>query len=131
VNQQSEAAASAAEASSQAPNCVVTEDWVDRIVIVSATGDIDMLSAPALEGGIRTAIGKDPGALVVDFSTVEFLASAGMGVLVAIHDEIAPNVEFCVVADGPATSRPLKLVGIADIIRVYPTLDEALSSLNA
>jgi len=52
-------------------------------------------------------------------------------VLVAVHDEVTPNVSFCVVADGPATSRPLKLVGIADIVRVYPTLDEALAALNA
>ncbi|MBV9090590.1 MAG: STAS domain-containing protein [Mycobacteriaceae bacterium] len=110
---------------------MVTEQWVDRTAVVSASGDVDMLSAPALEESIRTALRKDPAALVVDFSAVEFLASAGMGVLVAVHDEITPNVSFCVVADGPATSRPLKLVGIADIVRVYPTLDEALAALNA
>ena len=115
----------------QAPNCVITERWVDRTAVVSASGDIDMLSAPALEESIRTALDKDPVALVVDFSAVEFLASAGMGVLVAVHDDAAPSVGFCVVADGPATSRPLQLVGIADIVQVYPTLDEALAALNA
>jgi len=35
-----------------------------------------------------------------------------------------------VVADGPATSRPLRLVGIADIIDLYATLDEALAALT-
>ena len=130
MNQQSEAAPEGA-APTHAPNCLVTEQWVDRTAVVSASGDVDMLSAPALEESIRTALRKDPAALVVDFSAVEFLASAGMGVLVAVHDEVTPNVSFCVVADGPATSRPLKLVGIADIVRVYPTLDEALAALNA
>ena len=33
------------------------------------------------------------------------------------------------VADGPATSRPLKLVGLADVIGLYPTLDEARAAL--
>ena len=131
LNQQSEVAAEGAAAPVEAPNCVVTEQWVDRTAVVSATGDIDMLSAPALEESIRTALGKDPAALVVDLSAVEFLASAGMGVLVAVHDDVTPDRGFCVVADGPATSRPLKLVGIADIVRVYPTLDEALAALNA
>jgi hypothetical protein len=38
---------------------------------------------------------------------------------------------LALVADGPATSRPLKLIGIADIIDVFATLDEALSALSA
>jgi len=40
-------------------------------------------------------------------------------------------VKFAVVADGPATSRPLKLVGIAEVVGLYPTLDEALATLTA
>jgi anti-sigma B factor antagonist len=131
LNPQSEVAAERAAAPIEAPNCVVTERWVGRTAVVSASGDIDMLSAPALEESIRGALGKGPAALVVDLSAVEFLASAGMGVLVAVHDDVTPDRGFAVVADGPATSRPLKLVGIADIVRVYPTLDEALAALNA
>ena len=112
-------------------DCVVTQHWVDRVAVVAASGDVDMLSAPALEKAIRAALGKEPAALVVDFTAVDFLGSAGMGVLVAVHDQITPDTGFCVVADGPATSRPLKLVGIADIIAVYSTLDEALAALAA
>lgn len=131
MNQQSEAATQSRTTPSEATNCAVTERWAGRTVIVSASGDIDMLSAPALEEVIRTALRKRPAALVVDFSAVDFLASAGMGVLVAVHDDVVPDVGFCVVADGPATSRPLRLVGIADIVRIYPTLDEALAALDA
>lgn len=90
-----------------------------------------MLTAPALEQAIRDAVGKNPTALVVDFTAVDFLASAGMGVLVGVHDEITPGIAFRVVADGPATSRPLKLVGIADIIPLHATLDEAMTALRA
>ncbi|MCV7229351.1 STAS domain-containing protein [Mycolicibacterium komossense] len=90
-----------------------------------------MLTAPALEDAITTALGKSPAALVINLSDVEFLASAGMGVLVAAHDQAAPEVGFAVVADGPVTSRPLKLVGIADIVSLHPTLDAALSELGA
>jgi hypothetical protein len=35
------------------------------------------------------------------------------------------------VADGPATSRPLKLVGIADIVPLFATLDDALAALRS
>ena len=72
---------------------------------------------------------SSPPAVVVDLSAVEFLASAGMGVLVAAHEDLTPAIRFAVVADGPATSRPLKLVGIADVVGLYATLDEALTAL--
>jgi anti-sigma B factor antagonist len=102
--------------------------WVGRVVVVSVSGVVDMLTAPTLEQAIRTALDQNPTGLIVDFTEVEFLASAGMGILVATHDEATPDVGFCVVADGPATSRPLKLVGIADMIPLYATLDEALAA---
>jgi anti-sigma B factor antagonist len=54
-----------------------------------------------------------------------------MGVLVAAHDRAGADIRFCIVADGPATSRPLKLVGIADIVALYATLDEALAARSA
>jgi anti-anti-sigma factor len=120
-----------APAPSLATTCVVDEQWVGRVAVVSVSGEIDMLTAPQLEQGIRSALAQEPAGLVVDFTNVEFLASAGMGVLVAVHDEVAPDVRFCVVAEGPATSRPLKLVGIADLIKLYATREEALSALSA
>ncbi len=113
-------------------DCVVTERWESGdVAVVSATGVVDMLSAPQLDRAIRSALARGAVRVVVDFTGVEFLASAGMGVLVAIHDEAAPQAVLAVVADGPATSRPLKLVGIADIIPLYATLDEALRPSNA
>lgn len=114
-----------------APTCVVTERWVDKVVVVSASGVVDMLTAPQLETAIGAALQAKPAGVVVDFTDVEFLASAGMGVLVAAHDEAGADVRFSVVADGPATSRPLKLVGIADIVAMYATVDEALAAQHA
>lgn len=108
--------------------CVVTERWVDRTAVVAVAGVVDMLTSPELESAIDTALQQKPGAVVIDFTDVEFLASAGMGVLVAAHDKAGSEVTISVVADGPATSRPLKLVGIADIVKLYPSLDEALAA---
>jgi anti-sigma B factor antagonist len=119
------------DAPSPAATCVVGEEWFGRAVVLSVTGVIDMLTAPQVEGAITAALQQSPAALVVNLTDVDFLASAGMGILVAAHDLASPEVKFAVVADGPVTSRPLKLVGIADIVSLYPTLDEALSELDA
>jgi anti-sigma B factor antagonist len=110
--------------------CVVSERSVDDVTIVAASGVVDMLTAPQLEQALNAALDKKPGNLVVDLTEVEFLASAGMGVLVAAHDEAGTVTRLCVVAEGPATSRPLKLVGIADIVPLFATLDEAIASLR-
>lgn len=99
--------------------------------MVAPSGVVDMLTAPQLEQAIGTALAKKPSGLVVDLTEVEFLASAGMGVIVAAHDQKDDATTFCIVAEGPATSRPLKLVGIADIVPMYASLDEALSALES
>ena len=90
-----------------------------------------MITAPQLEQAIHASFAKSPQGIVVDFTEVEFLASAGMGVLVAAHDAAPEGVALHIVADGPATSRPLKLVGIADIVPLHSTLDEAMAVFSA
>lgn len=111
--------------------CVINEEWFGRTVVVSASGVVDMLTSPHLEASLTTSLKKNPAAIIVDLTEVEFLASAGMGVLVAAREQAASDVRFGVVASGPATSRPLTLIGLADIIGLYPTLAEARNALGA
>lgn len=107
----------------------VTQDWVDQTVVVSVSGAVDMLTAPLLKASINTAAAQAPSCVIVDLTTVDFLGSAGMGALVAAHSELTPAARFAVVADGPSTSRPLKLIGIDTLIPLYRTLDEALTGV--
>ena len=104
---------------------VVVENWIERTVVLTALGDLDMLTAPTLADAISAAVRRRPEALIVDLSAVDFLASAGMNVLVNAQEDLAPAVRFGVVADGPATSRPLKVIGIDTIVALYRTLDDA------
>jgi anti-anti-sigma factor len=110
--------------------CVINEAWFGRTVVISAAGVVDMLTSPQLESSITTSIQKNPSAVIIDLTNVEFLASAGMGVLVAARDQLSSDVGFGVVASGPATSRPLKLVGLAEIVGLYPTLEAARAALG-
>ncbi|WP_043986080.1 STAS domain-containing protein [Mycolicibacterium llatzerense] len=110
--------------------CAVEQSTIGSVRVVSVSGTVDMLTAPQLEAAIAAAAGDaSPAAVLVDLSAVDFLASSGMGVLVAAHADLAPAVRFVVVADGPTTSRPLKLVGIADLIELFANLDDALAAL--
>src|SRR6476619_2746554 len=83
-----------------------------QATVLTVSGEVDMLTAPQLAEAIHNALAGRPAALVVDLSKVEFLASAGMTVLVTAQADVVPPTRFAVVAEGPATSRPIKLMGI-------------------
>jgi anti-sigma B factor antagonist len=114
-----------------ASSCTIEQQRIGQIEVLTVAGVVDMLTAAQLEEAIATAAKESPQAVVVDLGAVDFLASGGMGVLVAARDELPESMRFAVVADGPATSRPLKLVGVAEIVGLHATLDEALAALTA
>lgn len=55
-----------------------------------------------------------------------------MQVLMEAHNQTdGTETRFAVVAEGSATSRPLKITGIADLIDLFSSLDEAVENLTA
>lgn len=108
----------------------VYETSVDGLVVVSVSGNVDMLTAPGLADALDSALAKKPNGLIVDLSKVEFLGSAGISVLMKTRDSIGDSTRFCVVADGPTTHRPLTLLGINEMMSLCRTLDDAVSKLT-
>ena len=113
------------------PDCSVSVSWTAETAVLAVTGTVDMLTASTLEAAIAGAIAPNPTAVIVDLTDVDFLASHGMRVLIEAHNSMAPEMVFIVVADGSITARPMKLIGLTEIITVYPTLGEALLGLAA
>lgn len=82
-----------------ASDCTITEQRRGDICLIAVTGALDALTIHQLEAAMSA------------------------------HNALTPAARFAVVASGPATGRPLALVGIANIIDVYATLSEALIAL--
>ena len=109
----------------------VQESWSDRIVVLSVCDAVDMLSAPQLSEAICDALREAPVRLIVDLTYMDFLASVGISVLVAAQEAAdAMSVRFGVVAEGAATSRPIRLLGIDALLTLHPTLGDALRDLH-
>lgn len=106
-------------------------NYEDGIAVVAVEGEIDLATIPAFEAAIGEALAHRPTALIVDLSGVGFLASAGLQSLVATHESIGKSAEFAVVADGPATSRPIELTGLDQILALHPTRAEAIAAVGA
>jgi anti-sigma B factor antagonist len=107
-----------------------SESSIEGLAVVSISGSVDMLTAPGLADAIDTALAKKPSGLIVDLSKVEFLGSAGISVLMKTRDTLGETTQFCVVADGPATHRPLTLLGINELMLLSRRLDDAVSKLT-
>jgi anti-sigma B factor antagonist len=102
----------------------------DGVAVLSVAGEIDLATAPALDAAITEALSRDPSALVIELSGVEFMASAGLQLLIATQEKLSETTRLAVVANGPATSRPIQLTGLDDILSLYQTLDDALTAVG-
>ncbi|MGA9871766.1 MAG: STAS domain-containing protein [Rhodococcus sp. (in: high G+C Gram-positive bacteria)] len=107
----------------------VTVDWRDDVVVVTVSGELDLVTAPQLSESVELVLKKNPSGIVIDLSRVSFLASAGMSLLASTHQSVGSSAGFAVVADGPSTGRPLTLVGLDKVFGIFATVDEALAAL--
>jgi anti-sigma B factor antagonist len=120
-----------AEASSteRASLCEVQERWLDDTVVLSVRGELDMFSAAPLREVLDRAFDKSPSALIVDLSNLDYLALTGMTVLTTAHEQAGTTTRFGVIANGPATRRPITLTALDSFLTFYLSLDDALNNL--
>lgn len=104
----------------------VTED----VVMLRASGDIDVLTAPEFERAITEMAERyRTCAVLVDLLGVQFLSSAALAALMRTADDLDGRCRFLIVAEGPATVRPMRLVGLTEALEIHPTVEAALSTV--
>src|SRR3954470_15247412 len=96
------------------------------IAVIVVSGEVDVLSVPALDEAINDLIGDGPRPLIVDLSAVTFLGSAGLRSLVSTQQRLSGAAGFAVVANGAPTSRIIQLTHFDEAFLMCLTLDEAL-----
>jgi anti-sigma B factor antagonist len=104
----------------------VTVEQLPGAVVIRVAGEIDMLTAPALDDAVRQSLREQPAKLIIDLSAAKFFSSAGISVLVAAHRNSGDDVALRIVARERVILRPLELTGLADDLAIHPTLESAL-----
>jgi anti-sigma B factor antagonist len=101
----------------------------DDAVIIRASGEIDLTTSPLLAEQLTREEGIPSAPLVVDLTDVEFLASAGLGLL-AEHSQryAALGSRLIVVAGNRAVLRSIEITGLTEIITVVSSVEEAVGS---
>ncbi|OLF08231.1 STAS domain-containing protein [Actinophytocola xanthii] len=97
-------------------------------VVLRVTGALDLALAPKLQQQFDRALRSEPELVVIDLTAVDFLASAGMAVLITAHRQLESPGRVHIVAAGRITLRPMEITRLTDELVVFPTLSAALGT---
>jgi anti-sigma B factor antagonist len=109
---------------------IACSTWTDgKAVIVTLPAEIDVDNQSCVQKALGDALETVPSLLVADGTATTFCASSGIGALLRAHEQAsAAGTQLRVVVSGAAVQRVLDLTGADDILRLYPSLPDALAT---
>ena len=90
-----------------------------RVTTLTVTGELDLLSSPALEQELDRAHATDCDVILLDLRGLEFMDSTGLHVLVkAQQREQDSGRSLVLTKGGEQVQRLLDLTGVAELIKI-------------
>jgi anti-sigma B factor antagonist len=125
-------AASGTEQTADVDGLRIERDVEGSVVTVHVHGEVDTLTAPRVDSALADAYAEpDVTHVLLDLREVGFLGSAGLSVLVSRHEHgEAAGVPLSIVASRHATLRAIEVTSLDQVLRLYPSLAEALRALG-
>jgi anti-sigma B factor antagonist len=89
-------------------------------------GDLDVATSPALRAALMDAASAEQQNIIVDLSHLAFLDSTGLGALIGANKRAKEGGgEVQLVAQEGQILRLLRITGLLDVFRVYPSVEAA------
>lgn len=106
---------------------VVATEWCDSgIPVVSVTGELDLLTAPALEEALLALPDDAAGAVMVDLARCSFIDLRALRVLLAARERLKrSNRPLALVVGDPNLLRVFKITRVDAFFAIYPSLTAA------
>lgn len=100
------------------------------VIVVRVEGRLDAASAPQLEKQINSIIDSGHFKLLLNFSALDYLSSAGMRLMLSVSKKLK-NLEGKLVACSlnDDVMEVIKMAGFNQVIEIYPTEEESFSHL--
>ncbi|MFN0065737.1 MAG: STAS domain-containing protein [Chlamydiales bacterium] len=108
----------------------VTVEEKGEVIVVRVKGRLDAASSPQLEKTINSIIDGGHFKLVLNFTDVDYLSSAGMRLMLSISkklQQLEGKVVACNLND--EVMEVIKMAGFNQVIEFYPNEVESLSHL--
>jgi anti-sigma B factor antagonist len=94
------------------------------VLVVEVCGEVDMTTAPSLEGFLEQTVAAAPTrAVIVDLSDVSFIGSHGLSVLLALREGGSVDGATLFLAGLTANRRVSRVLEVAGVAALFETCD--------
>lgn len=99
---------------------------------ISVRGELDLSTAPELEGPLEQVLDGGEGSLLIDLSSCEFIDSTGIALIVRAWQRLGSGEDgrdLVICSHNDQVRRVLEITGLELSIPVHGTRDEALAAM--
>jgi len=110
---------------------------IDNVGVLIVSGQIDAYSAPEVEKALNPLIDAHQGKVVVDFTAVDYVSSAGLRIMLAglkrarsLKDAADQAGDLCVVGLQPQVKEVFDIAGFTPLFKIYDAAAAAANSFG-
>lgn len=105
---------------------------VDGVRVVAVRGELDLSTAPDLEGPLDAAVNDHDGSVLIDLEECEFIDSTGIALIVRGWQKLEGNGNgrLAICCPTAQVQRVLGVSGLDQSIPVHPSRDAGLAALR-
>lgn len=108
----------------------LAEEVHGRVIVVTLRGRLDGSTSPAFGARLETLAEKSEPHLLLDFSGIDFVSSAGLRAVLSIFKRVkAANGKFAMCAVQAPVKEVLEITGLAGMLDVHSGRAEAMAAL--
>ena len=102
------------------------------ITVISPIGRVDTSTAKLFEEGVLKFIKDNGQQVVISFSSIDYISSAGLRVIVMTGKKLASlKGKLALIDMAPKIQEVFKMSGVDKIIKIYPNLQTARTEFGA
>lgn len=97
----------------------LAQQQTDAGLVVSVRGDVDVSTSPQLRDALHRAIGSGVARVVVDVEAMDFIDSAGLGVLIGSYKRAREqDVDLVLRGVQPSPRKVIAITGLDDVFTI-------------
>jgi anti-sigma B factor antagonist len=104
----------------------------DNTLVIKIKGSIDALTAEEVTNFLHAQLESGHKNMIADLAGVDFMSSAGLRVILStLKESRNKGGDFRLAAPQPGIEKTLNMSGFTTILKMYPTLDQAVADFAA
>src|SRR3954470_866211 len=113
---------------------VATDENESGVSIITIRGELDMSTAPELEGSLQAVTSSGRRSVLIDLTNCEFIDSTGLALIVQAWQRLDAEAEgegrLVLCCPNSQVRRLLDITGVENSISLHDSVDEALAELR-